>query len=201
MVLTYHPLNNRIKRILLDNFKILSDDPATKEIFPQPPMVAYQRDQNLRNILVHMSASNQATALSGSAPCRHSPCRTCNYISKESTLHGPTCFINIKETFTCDSSGLVYCISCRHCLAIYISETGRTLRERFGEHLQSITKCAYGFYVAEHFNSHGHCLDDMQVRSVKLCGGNKLRKRYEMQLIFQLETWQPHRLNSDFWFC
>ena len=144
LVLTYHPLNNRIKRILLDNFNILSDDPETKKIFPQPPMVAYRRDQNLRNILVHTSASNQATALSGSPPCRRPRCRTWNYISNDTTLHGPKCSINIKESFTCDSSGLVYCISCRRCPAIYIGETGRTLRERFEEHLRSFTKCAPG---------------------------------------------------------
>ena len=47
LVLTYHPLNNRIKRMLLENFKILSDDPETKESFPQPPMVTYRRDRNL----------------------------------------------------------------------------------------------------------------------------------------------------------
>ena len=105
----------------------------------------------------------------------------------------------VKESFTCDSSGLVYCISCRRCPAIYIGETGRTLKERFGEHLRSITKCAPGFPVAE--NSHGHCLDDAQVRGVKLCDGNKQRKRHEMRLIFQLGTWQPRGLNSDFRFC
>ena len=37
----HHALNNRIKRILLENFKILSDDPETKEIFSHLPMVAY----------------------------------------------------------------------------------------------------------------------------------------------------------------
>ena len=63
LVLTYHLLNNRIKRILLDSFKILSNLQETKETFHQPPMVAYRRDQNLRNVLVHTSARNQATAL------------------------------------------------------------------------------------------------------------------------------------------
>ncbi len=30
--LTYQPLNNRIKRILLDNFKVVTDHPATTHI-------------------------------------------------------------------------------------------------------------------------------------------------------------------------
>ena len=89
-------------------------------------------------------------------------------------------------------------ISCRRCSAVYIGETGRTLRERFGEHLRSIEKNLPGFPVAEHFNANGHTLQDAQVRGVMLCGGNKLRKRQEMRLIFKLGTSQPHGLNSDF---
>ena len=94
--------------------------------------------------------------------------------------------------------GLVYAISCRRCSAVYIGETGRTLRERFGEHLRSIEKSLPGFPVAEHFNSNGHALQDVQVRGVMLCDGNKNRKRQEMRLIFKLGTSQPHGLNSDF---
>ncbi|KAL9963960.1 hypothetical protein ACROYT_G027524, partial [Oculina patagonica] len=53
LVLTYHPLNNKIKQILLENFKVVTEDPATTHIFPQPPMVAFRRDRNLRSTLVH----------------------------------------------------------------------------------------------------------------------------------------------------
>ena len=41
-------------------------------------------------------------------------------------------------------------------VSFYIGETGRTLREHFGEHLRSINKNAHGFPVAEHFSSNGH---------------------------------------------
>ena len=34
----------------------------------------------------------------------------------------------------------IYCISCRRCPQLYIGETGRTLHERFGEHLRSVKK-------------------------------------------------------------
>ena len=42
LVLTYHPLNERIKRILFRNFNILSSDPETRAVFPQPPLVTYR---------------------------------------------------------------------------------------------------------------------------------------------------------------
>ena len=61
LVLTYHPLNERIKRILLRNFNILSSDPETRAVFPQPPLVAYRRDSNLRDILVHTSNRSQSS--------------------------------------------------------------------------------------------------------------------------------------------
>ena len=200
MVLTFHPLSERIKRILVSNFNILSGDPQTKEIFPQPPLVAYRRGCNVRDTLVHTADRNQPGPHVGTSPCTHNRCRTCDYISRDSTLQGPQCSFNIKDAFTCKSSGLVYAISCRRCSAVYIGETGRTLRERFGEHLRSIEKNLPGFPVAEHFNANGNTLQDAQVRGVMLCGGNKLRKRQEMRLIFKLGTSQPHGLNSDFRF-
>ena len=66
--------------------------------------------------------------------------------------------------------------------------------------LRSINESAPGFPVAEHFRSNGHTATDAQVRGVKLCGGNKQRKRQEMRLIFQLGTCQLRGLNSDFHF-
>ena len=63
LVLTFHPLSERIKRILVSNFNILSGDPQTKEIFPQPPLVAYRRDCNVRDTLVHTAVAHAITFL------------------------------------------------------------------------------------------------------------------------------------------
>ena len=106
--------------------------------------------------------------------------------------------LTIKDSFTCLSSCLIYCISCRCCPVIYIGETRRTLRERFGEDLRSINKSAPGFPVAEHFSSNGHIAADALVRRIKLCDGSKQRKKQEMRVIFRLGTCQPRRLNADF---
>ena len=47
LVLTYHPLISHIKHILLNNFNILTTDPATATIFPAPPVVAHCCDLSL----------------------------------------------------------------------------------------------------------------------------------------------------------
>ena len=76
-----------------------------------------------------------------------------------------------------------------------------TERNKAVESWNNVTSEAHhlpGFPVAEHFNANGHTLQNAQVRGDMLCGGNKLRKRQEMRLIFKLGTSQPHGLNSDF---
>ena len=85
-------------------------------------------------------------------------------ISSDTGVRGPQNSFVIKKAFSCQTSGLVYCISCRGCPALYIGETGRTLRQRFGEHLRSIEKSLLGYPVAEHFNTAGHSIDDALVR-------------------------------------
>ena len=170
-------------------------------MFPQPPTVAFRRDDNLRTSLVQSHGRKAGcNTCRYTYPCQHPRCRTCGPISGETDPLRPKERLTIKDSFTFMSSGLIYCISCRPCLAIYIGKTGRTLRERFGEHLRSINTNAPGFPVAEHFSSNGHTAADALVRGIKLCDGNKQSERQEMRLIFRLWTCQPLGLNADFHF-
>ena len=50
--LTFHPHNNPVKVIVLNNIKILQNDPETGTIFSQPPLISYKRDKNVGNFLV-----------------------------------------------------------------------------------------------------------------------------------------------------
>ena len=53
--------------------------------------------------------------------------------------------------------------------------------------------------VAQHFNSTGLSISDIQVRGMQLCNGTNLqRKEREMKLIFQLGSVQPDGLNVNF---
>ena len=110
------------------------------------------------------------------------PCLKCALdISSDTGVRGPQNYFVIKKAFSCQTSLLVYYIS-------YIGETGRTLRQRFGEHLRSIEKRLLGYPVAEHFNTAGHSIDDALVRGMMLSVDYAQRKRLEMRLIFQLGT-------------
>ena len=155
MILTYHPLNTRAQRILLENFKVIADDPATSLIFPQPPMVAFRRDDNLRTSLVH-TTEKQAVTLADSYPCQHPRCRTCGHISSKTDILGPKDRLSIKDSLTC----LLW---------------------------------SYLLHLLQSLPCHLH-------RAIKLCNGNKQRKKQEMRLIFRLGTCQPRCLTADFHF-
>ena len=50
--LTFHPHNHAVKSIILNNFKLLQNDPETGRIFSQPPLISFKSDKNVGNILV-----------------------------------------------------------------------------------------------------------------------------------------------------
>ena len=47
--LTFHPHNLTVKSIILNNFKLLQNDPETGGIFSQPPLISFKRDKNVGN--------------------------------------------------------------------------------------------------------------------------------------------------------
>ena len=77
---------------------------------------------------------------------------------------------------------------------LYIGETERNLRSRFGERLGSIRmhNITPELPVAQHFNSTGHSISDVQVRGgMALCSGTDIQpKQREMRVFLQLGTVQ-----------
>ena len=199
LVLTFNQFNTGTKRILFDNFQMLLSDPATRTIYPELPLVSYRRDRNLRDYLVHSAERTDSDA--GTFACRHPRCLTCQHTTSQTILQSPKRLYTIRDHFTCLSVNVVYSIICRRCGCLYIGETGRRLRERFGEHLRSIRNNSPGFPVAEHFNSASHSLNDIMICGLKRCSGdNTRRKKQEMRLIFELGTLKPNGLNINFSF-
>ena len=61
--LTFHPHNDSVKAIILNNFKILQNYPETSVIFSQPPLISFKRDKNVGNFLVKKTHSKQLRRL------------------------------------------------------------------------------------------------------------------------------------------
>ena len=105
LVLTYNQFNTGTKQILLDNFEMLLSNPATRTIFPELPLVSYQRDRNLRDYLVHFAERSNSDA--GMFACCHPRCLTCRHTTSQTILQSPKCLYTIHDRFTCSTPSYV----------------------------------------------------------------------------------------------
>ena len=165
LAITFHPHNIHVKNIIMKNFHIIQDDPTLLEIFPEKPMVAYRRDTNIRDHLVHAKLKDTSTYISpGTHPCGDPKCKICEYVNQTTDILGHKGRFRIGRRFTCQSSNIIYAVIClkfseqSRTMMLYVGETYRTLAVRGEEHLRAAT-LGYKTQVGEHFQQPGHCPD------------------------------------------
>ena len=66
---------------------------------------------------------------------------------------------------------------------LYIRETGRCLRTRFGEHRRSVTSSDANQPVARHFNNGSHCVSDIKIRALARLGPLVRNRRLQEGLV------------------
>ena len=200
--LTFHPNNLAARNVVLRNFKILQPDPETAPIFPNPPLVSFKRDRNLRNSLVRSSLPSNLEP--GTFNCSRKVCNTCPFINSKTHIRGPNGSYQVNDHFDCTTSNIIYCITCTLCNKLYIGESGRKLGDRFREHLLDVKNKGSDLSkpVARHFNLPGHSHEHMEICGIYLhLGNNETRKRKEQRLIFKLGTLAPNGINERFSFA
>ena len=200
--LTFHPNNLAARNVVLRNFKILQSDPETAPIFPNPPLVLFKRDRNLRNSLVRSSLPSNLEP--GTFNCSRKVCNTCPFINSKTHIRGPNGSYQVNDHFDCTTSNIIYCITCTLCNKLYIGESGRKLGDRFREHLLDVKNKGSDLSkpVARHFNLPGHSHEHMEICGIYLhLGNNETRKRKEQRLIFKLGTLAPNGINERFSFA
>ena len=85
--LTLQPHNNPVKAIILNNFKILQNDPETGAIFSQPPLISFKRDKNVGNFLV--KSTFKTIEQPGTFKCARLRCKTCPFVQNADKISGP----------------------------------------------------------------------------------------------------------------
>ena len=85
---------------------------------------------------------------------------------------------------------------------LYIWETGRPLRAKFGEHRRAVTSNDANEPVGRHFNNIGHCVSDLKIRAqlYPVFYSNYNHKRHGMRLTSKLGNVHPPGLNERFSF-
>ena len=130
--------------------------------FKHPPLASYRRPRNLQDILVHKT--QHATGcpvppdlVAGTYKCEHARCLTCPVVCNRTAIETCSGRRAITGHFTCESSALVYLITCSTCNAAYVGETGQKLQERLNGHRADIRNKA-DTPVGVHFGMSDHHL-------------------------------------------
>ena len=166
-----------------------SRDKYLGDVFKQPPMFAYKRQQNPRGHLIRakvMSVPSQypSRKLIGMKKCRES-CIFCSYIKECKSVKINEENWKINRRLNCKSFNIVYAIICtkEKCKQNYIGETKRLLKTRLDDHRGYVNNFIHNA-TGSHFNQPGHSLANIQILALEQIKKNSDAYRKEREEYF-----------------
>ncbi|XP_050792228.1 uncharacterized protein LOC127042831 [Gopherus flavomarginatus] len=165
LAITYSPQLKPLQRIIKDLQPILDNDPTLSQALGGRPILAHRHPANLKHILTSNCTPHHNNSSSGTNPCNKPRCQLCPHIYTSDTITGPNQISHtITGSFTCTSTNVIYAIICQQCpSAMYIGQTGQSLRKRINGHKSDIRNGNIQKPVGEHFNLPGHTIADLKV--------------------------------------
>ena len=140
------------KSLVFNNARVLSQDPDIGFLFRDKFISSYKNHQNIKRQTVRSKLSSSIEEIPGNFPCGSNKCLTCQVLCGEPVITGPCGSFEIKRSFTCVSSCVIYVVTCLKCDVLYVGETSMTLRNRKNGHFSDIRcKRVKKSEVAEHF--------------------------------------------------
>ena len=153
LVLTYTRQLPGVHDITRKHLPTLHKSARLTEVFQEPPLVAFRRDRNMADVLVHGKLNRVMKGRCNLPTQQCDPtCMTCQMFRFGSHMTD----MGTSGSNECTTSNVVYALTCSVCEEIvYIGETGRATQERLKEH-EADTRHRRDKPVAHHFNGDGH---------------------------------------------
>jgi hypothetical protein len=195
--LPFHPGVTNIKNIWEKNLNILKQHPETAFLADHKLTVAFRRPRNIKDHLVR-SDIKQKNMEPGSHPCREPKCLTCPFMlnTKEYTSHYTKSSYKIKGAFNCQSTDIIYLISCKQCGIQYVGQSGTTINRRMVGHRFDI-RHEQDKPISNHFGPNNkHSTNNLKITIIDNGTQNiTTRIRRETAHIRQLMTMEPYGPN------
>ena len=166
-VLTYHPRLRMLGSVLKRHFYLLQTNERLRKAFIEPPMVAFRRLKNLKDILVRTRSNEMERELDEVKQCNSGRCKCCSHLQEEKNFNIKGRNHEVKYGGNCKSANVIYAVKCSKCDLWYIGETCMKLHERLNQHRYSTNKLRRGGSLdksndtglAEHFAQEDHDFD------------------------------------------
>ena len=143
MVNTHNPANPPIRKIIETNWSILEKSKTTRAIINAKLIFGERRNKNLSDHLVRASTKtlDRTETNIERNPCnRPNTCRYCPLLDKSGKLISNTTgrrFQSMRNV-NCQSSNLIYVITCLNCKIQYVGQTKNRILTRFQGHFFDI---------------------------------------------------------------
>ena len=201
LVMNYNPRNPEIMQSIKKHWPLLQSSNQCKDLFKDPPIMAYRRPKNLKDFLVRAKLNNSIPH-PPTTSCEREECAICSDLIKNPpNVHRITRkVIKHMTDINCCTENVVYLLTCTTCEKQYVGETKRQFRIRYKEHLADI-KHNRDTPVAKHFNLQSHnpkIFPQPRILSAFKGSSNRaqlVRKNKEKQWIHLLQTTIPRGLN------
>lgn len=199
LVTTYHPALKNLNTILKSNLPILYTNERMADLFKDPPMAAFKRPRNLKDMVVRARLDNPLPN-GGFKTCSDTRCLLCKHSTNADSFKSPITGRTYKifGNTSCRTDNCIYLISCKVCSKQYVGETG-DLRRRINNHRSTIKTKKVKEPVGEHFNTSGHKWEDMTVLVIdhNPHWTDAERKSKEKFWMHRLKSFRPDGMNKQ----
>ena len=138
----------------------------------------------------------------GITKCRSPRCVTCALhlnvaMSFKSAYPLNNTVFYIRHSFTCESTNIVYVITCAKCKKQYVGCTTHSLRYRINHHRSCILR-KMPSYIHKHFNLQDHNITHLKVQPIDTAEDSTELRNLEKYWITSLATLVPFGLNVSY---
>lgn len=209
-LMQFHSYSKQVFRDIKKHWPLLKRSYPQIEVFQQTPFKAFRRNKTMRDALVRSEYRpreniSKMTFLGkkrkGCFPCLS--CIQCKLLLKGDQYVHPENGdkVAIKGFFTCQSSYVIYILTCP-CKLLYVGETTQKIKDRIAQHRSTIRLKQPGLPVSRHFLEKGHQDSDLRfmVLEEDRRGGDRILrlKQREVWWINRLRSLYPDGMNRDY---
>ncbi len=207
LITTYNPSNPDIRGIVTKHWQKFGRVKSTRPLLDTEIIFGHRNCPNIQDKIVRAKIHPPGEPQNKPAKKTCNRKRTCRYCPRMchtgviTNLQNERSYRTMVKT-NCQSSNLVYAISCNICKIQYVGKTKNTIVKRFGTHFYDIENKA-DTTVARHFNDHGvtkdppfkiHVLEFIH-RDPSTKEGAAILDEREKMWMARLNTFYPNGLN------
>ncbi len=204
LISDYNPGFPSLKPFVTENWDLLTRSQATKILGENRVIFGYWRPKNLKDELVRAKLptlaenKNSAPSCKTKNKCKTWNCQYCKLLNKTgwiTSTHTGREYTTCSE-ITCQSSNLIYCITCKKYWKQYVGQTGDPISKIFDGHKGTINRQEMANDIGRHFNLSDHSgVRDMEITVLDFIHAPP-KSDFAVSLRLQIEFIWIHRLRT-----